>query len=81
MTLSPEVCLRARALVADRLGLDFPEERQADLTRGLVQALRTSPHPAPEPYLMWLATAAEDDPGLRRLAGYSTWLPTSFRAW
>ena len=72
MTFSPEVCLRARALVADRLGLDFPEERQADLTRELGQAVLTSSHSAPEPHRMWLATAPEDDPELRRLAAHLT---------
>ena len=72
MTLSREVCLQARALIATRLGLDFPDGRLADLERGLSEALRRSAYPAPEPYLAWLATAPDEHADLRHLAAYLT---------
>lgn len=72
MKLSHEVCLQAQALIASRLGLDFPERRQADLERGLTRALRTASSPAPETYLAWLATRPNEDPEWRRLAGHLT---------
>lgn len=72
MKLSQEICLQARALIADRLGLDFPEARQADLERGLLQAFRTSSVSAPEAYLDLLANLPKGSSELMRLAGYLT---------
>jgi len=72
MRLSDEVLLQARALIARRLGLDFPERRQADLERGLARALRTSSILEPETYLAWMATKPDEDPEWRRLAGHLT---------
>lgn len=72
MTLAEEACRRAQALVATRLGLDFPERRRPDLERGLARALRASPIAEPETYLAWVATLPDESPELRRLAGYLT---------
>lgn len=72
MRLSDEVCRQARALVASRLGLDFPDGRRADLGRGLVQACRASSASTPETYLTWLATLPDQSPEWRRLAGHLT---------
>ncbi len=72
MRISDEVHVRARALIADRLGLDFPENRQADLERGLRQALGHSQVRAPEQYLAWLATLPDESPEWRRLASSLT---------
>lgn len=78
MTLSMEVCLQARALIAVRLGLDFPDERIADLERALTRALGSLPPAAPERYLAWLATVPDEDPALRRLAAHLTIGETHF---
>lgn len=72
MKLSPEICDRALTLIASRLGLDFPERRQADLERGLVRALQTGAISDPEIYLAWLATLPDESPEWRRLAGHLT---------
>lgn len=72
MRLSDDLCREARALIASRLGLDFPESRQADLERGLSRACRASSISAPEAYLAWLATLPDQSPEWRRLAGHLT---------
>lgn len=72
MRLPPEVCRDAQALIASRLGLDFPEHRRADLERGLLRACRNSSIQAPQAYLAWLATLADESPEWRRLAGHLT---------
>lgn len=72
MKISDEVQLQARALIADRLGLDFQESRQADLERGLRQALGHSPDISPERYLTWLRTLPDESPEWRRLASSLT---------
>lgn len=72
MTLTDEARRQARDLVASRLGLAFPEARQADLERGLLRACRSSPAGAPEQYLQWLATLPDQSPEWRRLAGHLT---------
>ena len=72
MTLTDEARRQARDLVASRLGLAFPEARQADLERGLLRACRTSEAGAPEQYLAWLATLPDQSPEWRRLAGHLT---------
>ena len=84
MKLSDEVCRQARVLIANQLGLDFPEHRQADLERGLAQAVQTSPPTTPEAYLAWLASCR-----IRTrngwLAGYltvaETYFPGTVRRW
>lgn len=72
MTIPDEVHSKARALIADRLGLDFPENRQADLERGLRQALAQSSIRPPEQYLAWLATLPDESPEWSRLASSLT---------
>ncbi len=72
MSPSPEVLDRARKRIADRLGLAFPEGRQADLERGFLEACRTSASPDPDAYLGWLATLPKEDPEWARLAGHVT---------
>ncbi|HEV8662336.1 MAG TPA: hypothetical protein VGT06_04225 [Candidatus Methylomirabilis sp.] len=72
MSLSVEVCRQARTLIATRLGLDFPERRQADLERGLARAWRAAAVPAPEAYLAWLANLPDESPEWRRLASHLT---------
>lgn len=72
MKLSDEACRLAQSLIAGRLGLDFPEARQADLERGLVRALRSASTSSPEAYLSTLATLPDGSSEWRRLAGYLT---------
>lgn len=72
MKLSEEIRGQARALIADRLGLDFGERRQADLERGLARASRNSPASTPEAYLAWLASLLQEDPEWAHLAGHLT---------
>lgn len=72
MTISDEMHAQARALIADRLGLDFPESRQADLKRGLKEALGHSQGRAPEQYLAWLATLPDESPEWKWLASFLT---------
>lgn len=72
MNVPAEVRHRFRELVALRLGLAFPEARQADMERGLVGASRSSPFPTPEAYVGWLGTLSDQSPEWRRLAGYLT---------
>ncbi len=67
MRLADEVCRQARALIARRLGLDFPEGRRADLERGLLSACRTASVPVPETYLAWLTTLPAESQEWRRL--------------
>lgn len=72
MNFSDEIRSQAQALIASRLGLDFTERRQADLERGLAQAIRAASRAVPETYLAWLATISDEDPEWRRLAAHLT---------
>jgi len=72
MKVSDEVQVQARALIADRLGLDFQEIRQADLERGLSQAFGHSRDFSPEQYLAWLGTLPDESPEWRQLASSLT---------
>jgi hypothetical protein len=54
MRLADEVYQQARALIARRLGLHFPEGCQTNLERGLLQACHAASVPRPETYLAWL---------------------------
>ncbi|MBI4610391.1 MAG: tetratricopeptide repeat protein [Candidatus Rokubacteria bacterium] len=72
MRLADEVRYQARALIASRLGLDFPESRKADLERGFIRACRSSVVSAPERYLAWLATLSDESPEWKRLASHLT---------
>lgn len=72
MRLPDEVSRQARALIATRLGLNFPEERRADLERGFIRACRASSISAPEAYLAWLASLPDGSQELMRLAGHLT---------
>ncbi|MBI4278558.1 MAG: protein-glutamate O-methyltransferase CheR, partial [Armatimonadetes bacterium] len=70
--LSSEILAQAKALIADRVGLDFGESRLADFRRGLLRAFRASSLPTPEAYLSWLAARPPADPEWRRVAGHLT---------
>ena len=72
MMMSAELQNQARALIADRLGLDFPENRRADLERGLQQVLGHLPVGPPEQYVSWLATLPDESPEWSRLASSLT---------
>jgi len=72
MKLSDEAYRQARALIASRLGLDFPETRRADLERGLMRVCGTSSLSPPETYLTWLASFPGESLEWMRLAGYLT---------
>lgn len=72
MMMSAEAQSQARALIADRLGLDFPENRRADLERGLQQVFGHLPVGPPEQYVSWLATLPDESPEWSRLAGSLT---------
>lgn len=72
MRLSEGTKLQARRLIADRLGLDFPEARSSDLEHGLAGALRDASSSAPEALLAWLAELPDEAPELRRLAARLT---------
>ncbi len=78
MTPLAEPCREAQALIAGRLGLDFPDGRQADLERGLARALRGSPFSVPEAYLAWLRTLPDEHAEWHRLAGQLTVAETYF---
>jgi chemotaxis protein methyltransferase CheR len=68
MKLSEAVCQQARILIANRLGLDFPDNRQADLVWRLGQAVQTSSVSTPEAYLARLVDLPDGDPEWLRLA-------------
>ncbi|MBI3912319.1 MAG: chemotaxis protein CheR, partial [Armatimonadetes bacterium] len=70
MRLSHETVLQARALIADRFGLDFTEQRQADLKQRLIRALGAAADVAPEAYLSHLASLPAGSPDLMRFASY-----------
>lgn len=72
MKISDEVQVQARALIADRLGLDFEEIRQADLERGLRHTLETFPDVSPEKYVAWLGILPDESPEWGRLASSLT---------
>ena len=72
MTLAEQVGRQARTLVAARLGLDFPENRQRDLEQGFLRAFCASSVAQPELYLNWLTTLPDGSPEWWRLAGHLT---------
>jgi chemotaxis protein methyltransferase CheR len=72
MTLAEQVGRQARTLVATRLGLDFPENRQRDLEQGFLRAFCASSVAQPELYLSWLTTLPDGSPEWWRLAGHLT---------
>jgi chemotaxis protein methyltransferase CheR len=78
MTPSERGLGRTSTLIAERLGLDFPESRWCELERGLGRACQSSGTRAPEDYLGWLASLPGDDPEWGRLAGYLTVGETHF---
>ncbi|PYQ19112.1 MAG: hypothetical protein DMF81_22900 [Acidobacteria bacterium] len=78
MRISPAGLRQAQALVAHRLGLQFPDGRVADMQRGLADALRGSAFASLDPYLAWLAAVPDEDPELRRLAARLTIGETHF---
>lgn len=72
MRLSEEVWRQAQTLVANRLGLDLPEHRRADLERGLLVACRACSMSEPERYLAWLASLSGEHPAWGQLASCLT---------
>ena len=68
MKLSVQLYEQARDLIADRLGLDFPERRRADLERGLARVLRSRPATTPHEVLAWLGALPADSHEWRRVA-------------
>lgn len=72
MRISDNMLGPARALIADRLGLDFPENRWADLKRGLAQVFGDSPIRSPEQCITWLASLPDESPEWRGLASSLT---------
>ncbi|PWB77440.1 MAG: hypothetical protein C3F08_10030 [Candidatus Methylomirabilota bacterium] len=72
MKLSDDVRREAQILIARRLGLAFPEDRHADLERGLARAVRGASMPSPDAYLSWLAALPDESPEWRRLAAHLT---------
>jgi chemotaxis protein methyltransferase CheR len=72
MRLADEVYQQARALIARRLGLHFPEGCQTNLERGLLQACHAASVPRPETYLAWLTALPTTSREWRRLAGSLT---------
>lgn len=68
MTLSLEARARAQELLSDRLGLDCPEHRQADLEAAFVEAMRRARINSPEALLQYLATLPADAAEWDRLA-------------
>ena len=72
MRLADEVYQQARALIARRLGLHFPQGRRANLERGLLTACHAASVPRLETYLAWLTTLPTASQEWRRLAGSLT---------
>jgi len=72
MRLADEVYQQARALIARRLGLHFPEGRQTNLEQGLLQACHAAAVPRLETYLAWLTALPTASREWRRLAGSLT---------
>jgi chemotaxis protein methyltransferase CheR len=68
VTLPEQTLSCAQQLVAQRLGLEFREQRQTDLERGLLSACRTSGASGPDQYLARLAALPEEDLAWQRLA-------------
>jgi chemotaxis protein methyltransferase CheR len=76
--LSGERFQEAKALVARRLGLDFPEHREAELARAIGEAARSARLRSPEAYLATLDHEADGGPEWQRLASLLTVRETSF---
>jgi chemotaxis protein methyltransferase CheR len=72
MRFSEEVLARARTVIAARLGLDFPETRQADLERGLRRVIERAAAGSPERWVASLATLPDESLQWRRLAAALT---------
>jgi len=70
--LSAEARHEAQALIARRLGLRLPEDRQPELDRALLEALRSSPSDSPEARLAWLACLPDGSPQWGRIASRLT---------
>ena len=66
------VALDTAKLVADRLGLDFPARRSADLERGLARAARAEGYRSVADYVGWLRGQPTESTGWHRLAGELT---------
>lgn len=68
MRVSPGVSHQARALVAERFGLHFPEDRQVDFDRSIVEATRAFRLRGPEAFLARLGTSPATAPEWECLA-------------
>ena len=78
MRLSREVHGRARELIAQRLGLHFPEQRDDELGQRLLRASGASDVSGLERYVSLLRTLPEDSAEWRRFASHLTVNETYF---
>jgi chemotaxis protein methyltransferase CheR len=72
MRISTATLGRARELAAERLGLSFPRERDADLERALQDALQASRMRSADEYLDALAAGTDGDPDWLGLSAHLT---------
>ena len=72
MRLSAEVRSCARALIAERLGLDFPEQRDDDLERRFLRAYQAADSADPGRYVAVLAKLPGDSPEWKDFVGHFT---------
>lgn len=72
MRLSSDVRAHARAVIARRLGLDFPARREEELDRRLIQASLAARATDTARYVARLETLPEDSPEWRQLASHLT---------
>jgi chemotaxis protein methyltransferase CheR len=70
--LSPQIRSSARALIAQRLGLSFPERRDAELVQSLLLASRRNGTPDVGRYVSLLEALPSDAPEWRLLASHLT---------
>lgn len=70
--LSPTVLVRLRGFVAEKLGLHYPPERENELVRGFLTAMREMKFDSPEAFLERLLATPVDKEGIEVLAGQLT---------
>jgi chemotaxis protein methyltransferase CheR len=71
-SLSPSLLSGSSEFVAAHLGLHFPEQRWADLERGLTSAARELGHPDAEQFAAWLVSAPLTRAHIEILASHLT---------
>lgn len=67
-----DVLCRVSRFVSDRLGLNFPPDRNRDLVRGLRNAAREAGHTDISAYVQWLLETPLTKPQVEDLAGHLT---------